>query len=405
MSALVTPRVTVVGIGADGWAGLAPRSRALVLGAEVVLGGSRQLALVPSTDAVLEPWPSPLLPSLPQLMATYDGKRVVVLASGDPLLSGIATNLVALLGPDRVEVHPAVSSVSLARARMGWSAESTDVVTLVGRDHDSVRRLFGPCRRLVVLSSDRATPWAVAAMLVHDGYGDSTISVLSDLGSPSEARTDATASTWRHTDSPALNVVCVEVVACPDALVLPALPGLPDEAYEHDGQLTKRDLRALALSRLAPNPGELLWDVGAGAGSVGIEWMRADPRCRAVAVESSPGRAGRIVRNAARLGVPSLEVRTGSAPDALTGLPRPDAVFVGGGATVPGVLDTCWDRLRPGGRLVAHAVTLETESVLVSWRERVGGELTRVSVEQAEPLGSFTGWRPLRPVVQWAVAR
>ncbi|QWZ06541.1 precorrin-6y C5,15-methyltransferase (decarboxylating) subunit CbiE [Nocardioides panacis] len=405
MTALATPRVTVVGLGADGWEGLAPGARELVLDAEVLLGGPRQLALVPATDAVREPWPSPLLPALPRLLATYDGRRVVVLASGDPLLSGIATNLVALLGSEHVEVHPGISSVSLARARMGWSAESTDVVTLVGREHDAVRRCFGPGRRLVVLSSDGATPWAVAAMLVHDGYGDSTLSVLSDLGSRSEARTDATASTWRHVESPALNVVCVELVASPDALVLPPLPGLPDEAYEHDGQLTKRDLRALALSRLAPNPGELLWDVGAGAGSVGIEWMRTDPRCRAVAVESSPERAARIGRNATRLGVPGLEVRNGSAPEALAGLPGPDAVFVGGGATVPGVLDTCWDRLRPGGRLVAHAVTLETEAVLASWCKRAGGELTRVSVEQAEPLGSFTGWRPARPVVQWAVAR
>ena len=231
------------------------------------------------------------------------------------------------------------------------------------------------------------------------------MSVLSDLGSADEARTDAVASAWQPTEVPPLNVICVEVVAGPDARVLPLLPGLPDDAYEHDGQLTKRDLRALALSRLAPFPGELLWDVGAGAGSVGIEWMRTDPRCRAVAVESSPERAERIVRNAARLGVPSLDVRPGPAPEALDGLPGPDAAFVGGGATVPGVLETCWDRLPPGGRLVAHAVTLETEWVLATWRTKVGGELTRVSVEQVEPLGSFTGWRPTRPVVQWAATR
>ena len=405
MSALATSRVTVVGIGADGFDGLSTTSRELVLGADVLLGGRRHLASVPVTGAVHEPWPSPLLPSLPGLIAKHEGKRVVVLASGDPLVSGIATHLVALLGPQRVDIHPALSSVALARARMGWSAESTDVVTLVGRDHDTVRRFFGPGRRLVVLSSDARTPHFVAAMLVRDGYGGSAVTVLADLGAPDESRQDATAATWRTVDSPALNVVCVDVVADPGTRALALVPGLPDDAFEHDGQVTKRDLRALALSRLAPLPGELLWDVGAGAGSVGIEWLRTDPRCRAVAVERSAERAERIARNAARLGVPVLEVRTGDAPGMLAGLPDPDAVFVGGGATVPGVLDGCWERLRPGGRLVAHAVTLESEQVLVSWHDRVGGELTRVAVERAGPLGSFTGWQPARPVVQWSVVR
>jgi precorrin-6Y C5,15-methyltransferase (decarboxylating) len=256
-----------------------------------------------------------------------------------------------------------------------------------------------------VLSSGPATPFLVAAMLVQDGYGDSPVTVLGDLGSSSESRLDGTAAGWATAEAPALNVVCVEVVAGPDTRVLSTLPGLPDEAFESDGQLTKRDLRALALSRLAPVPGELLWDVGAGAGSVGVEWLRSHPRCRTVAVEAVPERAERVRRNAHRLGVPALDVRLGSAPDALADLPEPDAVFVGGGATAPGVLEACWDRLRPGGRLVVHAVTLETEAAVVAWHGSVGGELTRVAVEHAEPLGSFTGWRPARPVVQWAVTR
>jgi precorrin-6Y C5,15-methyltransferase (decarboxylating) len=351
-------RVSVVGIGADGWDGLAPGARSVVLGAEVLLGGRRHLALVPSSAAVREPWPSPLLAGLPALLERYDGQQVVVLASGDPLVSGIGSTLVDLLGPDAVEVHPAVSSVALARARMGWPSDSCDVVTLVGRDPDALRRWLSPRRRLVVLASDGSTASVVAAIL-----------------------------------------------AAPETVVRAPVAGLPDAAFEHDGQLSKRDLRALALSRLGPTPGELLWDVGAGAGSVGIEWMRTDPRCRAIAVESSVERAERIARNASRLGVPALDVRTGSAPSALSDLPAPDAVFVGGGATVPGVLETCWERLGPGGRLVVHAVTLETEAVVTSWRSRVGGELVRVSVEHAEPLGSFTGWRPARPVVQWAVTR
>lgn len=399
------PRVRVVGIGADGWDGLSLSSRQVVSEAEVLLGGARHLELVPASTAVREPWPTPLLDSLSAILDRYDGHRVVVLASGDPLLSGIATTIIALLGPDQVEVHPAVSSASLARARLGWSAESTDVVSVVGRDHDVLRRWFTPGRRLVVLSSDGSSAFLVAAMLVQDGYGESTLSVLGDLGSASESRVDGVASAWTGATAPPLNVVCVEVAAGPATQVLATGPGLPDDAFEHDGQLTKRDLRALALSRLAPSPGERLWDVGAGAGSVGIEWMRTDPRCSAVAVEASDERAARISRNAARLGVPGIDVRLGAAPQVLADLPEPDAVFVGGGAGVPGVLETCWDRLRPGGRLVVHAVTLETEAVVTSWRQQVGGELTRVSLEHAEPLGSFTGWRPARPVVQWAVQR
>jgi len=398
-------RVSVVGVGADGWEGLAPASREVVLRADVLLGGHRHLQLVPPSSAVRESWPSPLLPSLPGLLERYDGQQVVVLASGDPLVSGIATEIIALLGSSRVEVHPAPSSVSLARARLGWSAESSDVVTLVGRDPDALRRYFSPGRRLLVLSSDGSTPFMVAAMLVQEEYGDSRLTVLGDLGSDAESRTEGTATGWRMASAPPLNIVGVEVVAGPKTRVLATVPGLPDDAFDHDGQITKRDLRAVALSRLAPTPGELLWDVGAGAGSVAVEWMRTDPRCRAVAVEADAERAERIGRNARRLGVPRLDVRHGSAPTALADLPVPDAVFVGGAATEPGVLETCWDRLRPGGRLVAHAVTRETESVLTSWHDRVGGELTRVSLEHAEPLGSFTGWRPARAIVQWAVLR
>jgi precorrin-6Y C5,15-methyltransferase (decarboxylating) len=398
-------QVVVVGVGADGWEGLARATREVVLSADVLLGGRRHLQLVPGSSAVRESWPSPLLPSLPGLLEKYDGRRVVVLASGDPLVSGIATEIVALLGPSQVEVHPAPSSVSLARARVGWSAESSDVVTLVGRDPDTLRRYLSPGRRLLVLSSDGSTPVLVAATLVQEGYGDSRLTVLGDLGAAAESRTEGVASTWRVAAAPALNIVCVEVLAGPATRVLATVPGLPDDAFEHDGQITKRDLRAIALSRLAPTPGELLWDVGAGAGSVSVEWMRTDPRCRAVAVEADAERAERIGRNAHRLGVPGLDVRHGPAPGALTDLPAPDAVFVGGAATEPGVLDVCWDRLRPGGRLVAHAVTRETEAVLTAWHDELGGELTRVSVEHAEPLGSFTGWRPARAIVQLAVRR
>lgn len=398
--------ITVVGIGADGWRGLPARSRQLVETADVLVGGKRHLAMLPATQAILEPWPTPLLDRLLELFEKYDGRRLVVLASGDPLASGIGSTLVKLLGADRVEVVPAVSSVSLARARMNWSAESTDVVTVVGRDHDVVRRHVSPGSRLVVLSSNGKTPAVVADLLREVGFGASTMTVLSDLGADHERRLEHRASSRVSADMPALNVVCVECRPdSPDVTVLSTVPGLPDDAFEHDGQLTKRDLRASALSRLVPLPGQLLWDVGAGAGSVAIEWMRADPRCCAVAVEADAERAGRIGRNASRLGVPTLDVRQTSAPEGLADLPAPDAVFVGGGASRPGVLDACWDALAPGGRMVVHAVTLETEAMVLDRYRRHGGELIRLSVERASAIGTFTGWTPARAIVQWAVTK
>jgi precorrin-6Y C5,15-methyltransferase (decarboxylating) len=398
--------VTVVGVGADGWPGLGPAARAAVWAADVLVGGSRHLDLVPAEVAAeRRPWPRPLVEGLPDLLRRYEGLRLVVLASGDPYLSGVATNLVALLGSERLDVIPAVSSATLARARMGWSAESTDVLTLVGRDHDVVRRYLTPGRRLVVLSSDGTTPRTVASTLQHAGFGSSLVTVLSDLGSEDERRVSAVASSWGVREAPPLNVVCVDVVGGPVATALPTTPGLPDSSFENDGQLTKRDVRASVLSRLAPLPGQLLWDVGAGAGSVSIEWMRTAPRCDAVAVESHPARVARIAGNARRLGVPGLTVVEGRAPDALAGLAAPDAVFVGGGASRAGVLEACWSALRAGGRLVVSSVTFETETVLVGWRRRVGGELVRLSVEVAGPVGTFTGWSPGRPVVLWSVTK
>jgi precorrin-6Y C5,15-methyltransferase (decarboxylating) len=395
------PRITVVGVGADGWAAVPDRLRTLVERAPVVLGGRRHLALLPDIpDQSREAWPSPLREGLPGLLERYAGQDLVVLASGDPLVSGIGSTLVDLLGADAVRIEPTVSSVALARARMGWAAEDHDVVSLVGRDPRLLLRALAPGRRVLVLSADETTPAVVAGLLVEHGYGASRITVLGDLGGD-ESRADGVADGWASV-VPRLNVVALEVVGHGLASWS---AGLPDSAYEHDGQLTKRDLRASALSRLAPAPGQLLWDVGAGAGSVGIEWMRAHPSCRAIAVESDGERAERIARNAGALGVPGLEVVHGRAPDALAGLPAPDAVFLGGGATRPGVVDACLDALGPGGRLVVHGVTLQTEQLLGRLYSEHGGELTRIAVEQAEPIGTFTGWTPARAVTQWAYVK
>jgi precorrin-6B C5,15-methyltransferase / cobalt-precorrin-6B C5,C15-methyltransferase len=398
----VSARITVIGIGADGWAGLGDDARGRVLAAVVLLGGERHLGLVPPVSGQeRRTWPRPMT-GLPALLEEYSDRPLVALASGDPFLSGIGTTLTEL-GGDRVEVLPAVSSVALARARMRWSAETSEVVTLVGRDVDVLRRELAPGRRLLVLSSDESTPAIVAKMLREEGLSSSLMTVLGDLGSPEESRIDSTADDPWTDELPRLHVLALALVGRPTATTSWA-PGLPDEAFEHDGQITKRDLRASALARLAPRPGALLWDIGAGAGSVAIEWLRSHPATEAVAVEADPERADRIVRNAARLGVPRLRVVTGRAPDALGGLPAPDAVFVGGGASEV-VITRCLDALRPAGTLVVHGVTLETEQLLASSYARHGGGVSRISVEHAAPLGARTGWARMRTVTQWTVAR
>ncbi|MPQ98088.1 precorrin-6y C5,15-methyltransferase (decarboxylating) subunit CbiE [Modestobacter sp. I12A-02628] len=396
--------MTVVGIGADGWDGLSPAARRAVEAAAVLRGSDRQLRLVPaSVGAERLPWPSPMAPALDGF--AVPDRDTVVLASGDPMLSGIGTSLVRRLGGDAVHVLPHPSSVTLACARLGWAVEDTTVVTVVGRPLELVLPHATPGRRLLVLGSDGGTPAAVAALLTARGYGDSRVTALAQLGGPGEHATSGTARGWSDAATDPLVVTAVEVRADPGTVPLPTVPGLPDDAYDSDGQLTKRDVRAVTLARLAPLPGQLLWDVGAGAGSIGIEWMRVHPSCRAVAVEPVPERADRVTGNALRLGVPGLRVVLGRAPEALAGLPRPDAVFVGGGATTPLLLDLCWEALAPGGRLVVSAVTVQSEAVLAEWHGRVGGSLTRLSVAQAEPVGRFSGWKPAMPVTIWSVTR
>ncbi|GHE44763.1 precorrin-6Y C(5,15)-methyltransferase [decarboxylating] [Streptosporangium violaceochromogenes] len=397
--------VTVVGVGADGWPGLSEAARRALGDAEVLMGSARQLALVSEPAAERVAWPSPMLPALPGLLAAHRGRRVCVLASGDPMFHGIGTTLVRLLGAGAVRVLPHPSSVSLACARLGWAADQVEVISLVTRPVETLHPAVHHGRRVLILAADGHTPARVAALLTARGYGGSPMTVLERLGGPRERVLSGTAAHWSPPVAADLNVVAVECRAAPDAVALPRVPGLPDEAFEHDGQLTKSEVRAVTLSRLAPAPGRLLWDVGAGAGSVAVEWMRAHPANRAVAVEARPERAARITRNASALGVPGLAVVTGTAPKALAGLERPDAVFVGGGVTVPGVLEVCWEALPPGGRLVANAVTAESEAVLTRRRAELGGELVRLAVCRAAPVGGFTGWRPMMPVTIWTAVR
>ncbi|WP_425831918.1 precorrin-6y C5,15-methyltransferase (decarboxylating) subunit CbiE [Streptomyces fractus] len=401
-----TPVVTVVGIGADGWPGLPEASREALRAADVVIGGPRQLDLLPAQCAGERvPWPSPLRPAVPSLLARHEGRRVAVLASGDPMFYGIGRTLVETVGAGALHVLPHPSSVSYACARLGLPVEETEVVTLVGRPADRLAAALHDGRRVLVLSAGADTPAQVAKLLVERGFGPSRLTVLECLGAEDETSYEGVAEDWTHAPGDPLNVIAVDCRRAPDALRLGAAPGLPDAAYENDGQLTKRHVRAATLAALAPAPGELLWDIGGGSGSIGVEWMRTHPSCRAYAVERDAERAARIERNAARLGVPGLAVVTGPAPRALAELPPPDAVFIGGGLTAPGLLDACWGALAPGGRLVANTVTLESEALLATWYRRHGGELVKLSVAHAVPVGGFTGWRQAMPVTQWSVTK
>jgi precorrin-6B C5,15-methyltransferase / cobalt-precorrin-6B C5,C15-methyltransferase len=396
-------QITVVGIGAEGWRSLTEDARDTLTAATAIAGSPRQLALLPELPARRVPLPSPLLPNLDELVQQNPG--LCILASGDPTLHGIGATLTRRLGAAAVRIVPGVSSVALACARLGWPQQAIAVVSLVSQRPEATLAAMQRGRRLIVLCRDRQTPPVVARVLTDRGWGASELIVLEQLGGPAERVGRPQQAAELTADAEAdLCVLAITARPGPGA-VAGRTAGLPDSAYETDGQITRRELRALALAVLRPGPGELLWDVGAGSGSIGIEWMRADPLACAVAVEARPDRADRARRNAAALGVPGLQVVTGTAPAALAGLPDPDAVFIGGGLTADGMLPACWQRLRQGGRLVAHAVTIESETMLHGWQHEHGGELVKVAVSYSEPLGGFTTWRPALPVTQWQVTR
>ncbi|MGW7249830.1 precorrin-6y C5,15-methyltransferase (decarboxylating) subunit CbiE [Streptomyces decoyicus] len=406
--------LSVVGIGADGWDGLPAASQQALRTAEVLIGGPRQLALLPEECAGERvPWPAPLRPAVPGLLAAHAGRRVCVLASGDPMFYGIGRTLTEVLaeepaaapGKPRLRILPHPSSVSYACARLGWPLEDTEVITLVGRPTENLARALYDGHRLLVLSAGSGTPAEVAALLRAHGFGPTRMRVLEQLGGDRERTAEGTADGWDAPPADPLNVIALDCRRAPGTPPLSTVPGLPDAAYAHDGQLTKRHVRAATLAALAPAPGELLWDIGGGSGSIAIEWLRAHRSCRAVSVERDAVRAERIGRNAASLGVPALRIVHGPAPAALEGLPTPDAVFIGGGLTAPGLLAACWEALPAGGRIVANTVTLESEALLADHYRQYGGELVRLAVAHAVPVGGFTGWRQAMPVTQWSAVK
>ncbi|WP_026381686.1 bifunctional cobalt-precorrin-7 (C(5))-methyltransferase/cobalt-precorrin-6B (C(15))-methyltransferase [Afifella pfennigii] len=408
------PWLSVIGIGEDGLAGLSPAARALLQAAELVVGGERHLAMLPpqgGAEIAQErlSWASPLS-ELVSRLTEYRGRDVTVLATGDPMHFGIGATLARAFAAEEMTVHPHLSAFSLAAARLAWPLDEVETVTLHGRPLARLALRLYPGGRLLILSHDAATPAAVAALLCERGFGESRMVALSHMGGQKEARLEASAESWagescagesRAGEVADFHTLAVACIAGPEADWLPRAAGLPDEAFQHDGKMTKREARALAIAKLAPYPGALLWDIGAGAGSVAIEFLRAAPQAKAIALEPRPERRAMAARNAEALGVPELDIRHGEAPGALAGLPAPDAVFVGGGVTAA-TLEAASAALKAGGRLVAHAVTLESEEVLLAAAAAHGGELTRLAVSRAEKVGPYRGWRPAMPVTQWA---
>ncbi len=395
------PWLTIIGLGEDGWQGLPPASRAALDEAELVAGSARHLALLPTLRAERLEWPVPFAEGIPMLLAQR-GRRVVMLASGDPFWFGAGSSVTRHLGAHEWHALPAVSTFGLAASRLGWALELVTCLGLHAAPLTRLRPHLCPGARLVLLLRDGTAVAELARYLVDNDFGDSLMSVLEALGGPREQRRDVIACDFNLTDVSHPVAVALEVAGT--GLALPRSAGLPDSVFAHDGQITKQRMRALALCALAPRPGERLWDIGAGSGSIAIEWLLAHPRCEAVAVEADPERAARLRGNADRLGVDRLVLVTGRAPDVMTDLASPDAVFIGGGLSDE-LLTALWNLLPAGCRVVAHAVTLESEALLGHWHARAGGSLLRIELAEAAPLGTRRGWRAAYPVVQWSATR
>lgn len=398
--------LSIVGIGEDGLDGLGAAARNVLAGAEVIVGGKRHLAMVPEGTAERLAWPSPFHARIDDIEKRR-GRQVCVLASGDPSCNGVGTLLARHFSMEELRILPSPSAFSLSCARLGWSLTDTEMLSVHGRPVTVLHPYLQPGARLLILGENGNSPGEIAETLCGRGYEQSRIAVLEHLCGERERIVESTAgefaTKWAAESLAALSTIAIECVANPGAMLLGRAPGLPDDAFRHDGQLTKQTVRAATLSRLIPVPGQLLWDVGAGCGSIGIEWMRAARDARAVAIERNPTRLGMVAENAQALGTPGLEVIAGAAPEALAGLPRPDAIFIGGGITGQGLFDACLQALTPGGRLVANAVTLEGERVLVDRHASLGGELQRIAVSHASAVGAYRGFKPAMTVVQLAL--
>jgi precorrin-6Y C5,15-methyltransferase (decarboxylating) len=396
------PWLHIVGIGEDGLDGLVPATRAIVEAAEVILGGDRhhQLAANPGAERIA--WPSPF-DAMIETIRGLRGRRAVVLVTGDPLWFSVGARIGRAIPPSEIVYHPQLSAFQLAAARMGWSLADVETLTVHGRPVEQMIAFIQPDARLLILTTGAETPAQIARFLAQRGFGASRMTVLAAMGGKEEARFDGLAETWDHVVPP-FNTLAVECIAAPDAALLPRVPGLEDDLFQSDGTMTKREVRAVTLAKLMPMRGALLWDIGTGCGSVAIEWMRAARYARAVGIEPRADRRAMAAANALALGVPQLRLIDGEAPEVLVGLDAPDAIFIGGGLTDE-VFEVAFASLRPLGRLVANAVTLESEAVLLTLHKRHGGQLSKIAVQRAEPVGRMTGWRPQMPVTQWSLIK
>ncbi|WP_339631691.1 precorrin-6y C5,15-methyltransferase (decarboxylating) subunit CbiE [uncultured Sneathiella sp.] len=395
----MTAWLSIVGIGEDGIEAISPSATRAIESATLLVGGERHLAMLPEDERERKTWPSPLMILVNEIMARR-GEKICILATGDPMQYGIGVTFAKRLPAEEIAIFPSRSAFSLAAARLGWDLARTDTITLHGRPLEMIIPHLAPDARILALSDSGETPSRVAHLLTSRGLGESVMAVLEHMGGAREGIHQGTADQFAGKSFRDFNTIAVHCPPQSNAKMYPSIPGLADEAFEHDGQLTKREVRSATLSALGPFPGQLLWDIGAGCGSVAIEWMRCDPRNRAIAVEARKDRFDLIEKNRVNLGVPQLKTLNATAPDALVGLEAPDAIFIGGGLNVEGIFEASWKALKPGGRLVANAVTIEGEQRLFQLHDSYDGALTRLNYSRAEKIGGFTSWKPFRQITQ-----
>ena len=392
--------LTIIGLGEDGPEGLSPASLEALHAAEVIMGSERHLSLVSDSCAELIMWPVPFEDGLPVLEGLR-GRKVAVLASGDPFWFGAGSVIARRFAPGEWRAIPGASVFSLAAARLGWPLERVACLGLHAAPFARLRPHLAAGQRAIATVRDGAAVSDLAAYLVGLGFGETRMHVLEALGGPRERCREVAAGSYALEDVFHPVAVAVEVAGLGTSLSVAS--GQPDDVFESDGQMTKRPIRAITLSALSPRPGERLWDIGSGSGSVAIEWLMAHASTQAVAMEMRADRAARIRKNAKALDQDRLLVVEGKAPESLSGLDAPDAVFVGGGLDRD-LLDWIWGNLAPGTRIVANAVTLETTALLTEAQAEFGGTLTKVELAEAAPVGRFRGWNASYPVVQWCVA-
>ncbi len=400
----MTKWLTILGMGEDGFEGLSAPARDALASASHIVGSARLLQMLPPLDGNLHEWPQPFSAVADQIRSLR-GQRTVILATGDPMNYGVARKLMEIISFDEITVIPHLSAFSLAAARVGWSLPDCDCFTIHGRPAANLELYIQPDARLLVLTQDETSIVECARRLRNRDFPESQITVLENMGGPRECMTTFRADAVPERTWSPLNTLAIHCVAGPKSKIWPRLAGLPDDAFEHDGQITKREVRAATIAALAPAPDQLLWDVGAGCGSVAIEWMRSSRSCEAFAVEQDDARCRMIASNADQLGTPRLQLIHGAAPDALSGLPSPHAIFIGGGVGDSNVFETCWQALRRGGRLVANVVTLEGEMHLYDLQEQHGGELVRFEISRLERVGRLRALKPKMPVTQWRVMK